>query len=92
LQGHAKKVHVQLQRAPSRVEKKKVMTPKCKLMWRRKEASSVVSSQAGQAGGCGVVGKQDLKTANMCGAIVYIPPPFRADPHALGTTLFEGGG
>ena len=25
------------------------------------------------------------------GAIVYIPPPFRADPHALGTTLFEGG-
>jgi hypothetical protein len=92
LQGHAKKVHVQLQRAPSRVEKKKVVTLKCKLMWQRKEASSVVSSQAGQAGGCGVVGKQDLKTANMCGAIVYIPPPFRADPHALGTTLFEGGG
>jgi hypothetical protein len=27
----------------------------------------------------------------MCGAIVDIPPPFRADPHALGTTLFEGG-
>ena len=25
------------------------------------------------------------------GALVYIPPPFRADPHALGTTLFEGG-
>jgi hypothetical protein len=33
LQGRVKKVHVQLQRAPSRVEKKKVVTPKCKLMW-----------------------------------------------------------
>jgi hypothetical protein len=33
LQGRAKKVHVQPQRAPSRVEKKKVVTPKCKLMW-----------------------------------------------------------
>jgi hypothetical protein len=32
-----------------------------------------------------------LKTVNMHGAIVDIPPPFRADPHALGTTLFEGG-
>jgi hypothetical protein len=50
-----------------------------------------VSSRAGQEGGCGEEGKQDLKTANMCGAIVDIPPPFRADPHALGTTLFEGG-
>jgi hypothetical protein len=49
LQGHAKKVHVQPQRAPSRVEKKKVVTPKCKLMWQRKEASIVVSSQACQA-------------------------------------------
>jgi hypothetical protein len=28
---------------------------------------------------------------NMCGAIVDILPPFQADPHALGTTLFEGG-
>jgi hypothetical protein len=26
----------------------------------------------------------------MRGAIVDILPPFRADPHALGTTLFEG--
>jgi hypothetical protein len=51
---------------------------------------SVESSQAGRAGGCGVEGKQDLKTANMCGAIVDIPPPFRADPHALGAMLFEG--
>jgi hypothetical protein len=29
--------------------------------------------------------------ANMHGGIVDIPLPFRADPHALGTTLFEGG-
>ena len=50
-----------------------------------------MSSQAGCEGGCGVEGKQDLKTANMRGANVYIPPPFRADPHALGTTLLEGG-
>jgi hypothetical protein len=28
----------------------------------------------------------------MRGAIVDIPPPFRADPHALGTMLFERGG
>jgi hypothetical protein len=41
-----------------------------------------------QEGGCGKEGKQDLKMANMRGAIVDIPPPFRADPHALGTTLF----
>jgi hypothetical protein len=89
LQGCAKKVHVQPQRAPSRVEKK-VVTPKCKLMWRRKEAPSVVSSQAGQAGECGVVGKQDLKMANMRGVIVDIPPPFRADPHALGQRFLGG--
>jgi hypothetical protein len=35
--------------------------------------------------------KQDLKMANMRGVIVDIPPPFQADRHALGTTLFEGG-
>jgi hypothetical protein len=35
-----------------------------------------VSSRAGQEGGCGEEGKQDLKTANMHGAIVDIPPPF----------------
>jgi hypothetical protein len=51
----------------------------------------VVSSRAGQKGGCGEQGKKDLKTANMSGAIIDILPPFRADPHALGTTLFEGG-
>jgi hypothetical protein len=68
-----------------------MVAPKFKFIWRRKEAPSVESSQAGQAGGCGVEGKQDLKTANMHGAIVDIPPPFRADPCALGTMLFEGG-
>jgi hypothetical protein len=91
LQGRTQKVHVQQHRAPSRVEKKKMVAPKFKFIWRRKEAPSVESSQAGRAGGCGVEGKQDLKTANMRGAIVDIPPPFREDPHALGTTLFEGG-
>jgi hypothetical protein len=93
LQGRAKKVHVQSQRAPSRVEKKKVVTLKNKFIWRRKEVQPprAVSSRAGQEGGCGEEGKQDLKTANMHGAIVNILPPFRADPHALGTMLFEGG-
>jgi hypothetical protein len=95
LQGRAQKVHVQQHKAPSRVEKKKkVEAPKYKFIWRRKEVrpSRAVSSRAGQEGGCGEVGKQDLKMANMRGAIVDIPPPFQADPHALGTTLFEGGG
>src|SRR3954468_18361936 len=46
LQGRPKKVHVPQQRAPSSVEKKKVVAPKSKLIWRRKEAHSVVSSQA----------------------------------------------
>jgi hypothetical protein len=93
LNGRAKKVHVQPQRAPSRVEKKKVVTPKYKFFWRRKEVQPprAVSSRAGQEGGCSEEGKQDLKTVNMHGAIVDILPPFRADPHALGTTLFEGG-
>ena len=90
LQGRAKKIHVP-QRAPSRFEKKKVVAPKSKLMWRRKEAPSAVSSQVGREGGCGVEGKQDLKTANKRDALVYIPPPFRADPQALRTTLLEGG-
>jgi hypothetical protein len=71
-----------------------VVTPKYKFIWQRKEVQppKAVSSRAGQAGGCGEEGKQDLKMMNMCGAIVDIPPPFRADPHALGTALFEGGG
>jgi len=74
LQGRTEKVHVQQQRAPSRVDKKKVVAPKSKLMWRRKEALSAVSSQV----------------AKTCGA-VDITPTFPAEPHALGTTLFEGG-
>jgi hypothetical protein len=70
-----------------------VVTPKYEFIWRRKEVQPprAVSSLAGQEGGCGEEGKQDLKTANMRGAILDIPPPIRADPHALGTTLFEGG-
>jgi hypothetical protein len=93
LQGRAKQVHVQQRKVPARIEKKKVEAPKYKFIWRRKEVQPprVVSSGAGQEGGCGEEGKQDLKTANMHGAIVDIPPPFRADPHALGTMLFEGG-
>jgi hypothetical protein len=92
LQGRAKQVHVQQHKVPARVEKKKLQAPKTKLMWRRKEvqAPRAVSSRAGQEGGCGVVGKQDLKMAKTCDA-VDITTPFRADPHALGTTLFEGG-
>jgi hypothetical protein len=55
------------------------------------QSPRAVSSRAGQEGGCGEEGKQDMKMADMRGAIVDIPPPFRVDPHALGTTLFEGG-
>jgi hypothetical protein len=94
LQGHAKQVHVQQHKVPARIEKKKVEAPKYKFIWRRKEVQPprAVSSRVGQEGGCGEEGKQDLKTVNMRGAILDITPPFRADPHALGTTLFEGGG
>src|SRR3954470_22276056 len=74
LQGRPKKAHVSPQRAPSRVEKKKVVAPKSKFIWRRKEALHVVSSLA----------------ATTCDA-VDITLPFRAEPHALRTTLFEGG-
>jgi hypothetical protein len=78
LQGRAQKVHVQQQRAPSRVEKKKKVAPKYKFIWRRKEVQPprAISSRAGQEGGCGEEGKQDLKTTNFCGAIVDIPPHF----------------
>jgi hypothetical protein len=70
-----------------------VEAPKYKFIWQRKKVQlpRAISSRAGQEGGHGVEGKQDLKMANMHGAIVDIPPPFRADPHALGTMLFEGG-
>jgi hypothetical protein len=92
LPGHAKQVHVQQRKVPARIEKNKVEVPKYKFIWRRKKVQPPrdVSSRASQEGGCGEEGKQDLKTVNMRGAIVDIPLPFRADPHALGTTLFEG--
>jgi hypothetical protein len=94
LQGRAKQVHVQQRKVPARIEKKKVEAPKYKFIRQRKEVQPprAVSSRAGQEGGCGEEGKQDLETTNMHGAIVDIPPPFRADPHASGTTLYEGGG
>jgi hypothetical protein len=78
LQGRAKKVHVQQCKVPARIEKKKVEAPRYKFIWRRKEVQPprAISSRAGQEGGCGEEGKQDLKTANIRGAIVDIPPPF----------------
>ena len=93
LQGRAKRVHVQQKKIPAKVEKKKMVAPRSKLMWRRKEVqlSKTVSGRAGQAGGCGEEGKQDLKMEKTRADFVDITPPFRADPHALGTTLLEGG-
>jgi hypothetical protein len=38
-----------------------------------------------------VEGRQDLKTTTTHDDCVDIMPPFPADPHTLGTTLFEGG-
>ena len=38
-----------------------------------------------------MVGMQDLKMAMTHEAIVDMTPPFRADPHALGTMRLEGG-
>lgn len=92
MQGHTKQVHVQQHKVPARVEKK-LVAPRSKLVWRRKEmqASSLVSSRGGQEGGSGEVGKQDLKMAKTRDDFVDITPPFREDPHALGTTLFEVG-
>ena len=66
-----------------RHSKEKMVAPQ--FIWRRK------SSQAGQEGGCGVEGKRDLKMAKTRDAFVDITPPFPSDPHALGTTLLEGG-
>jgi hypothetical protein len=91
LQGRAKQVHVQQHKVPARVDKKKVVAPMSWRVWRRKEAHTAVTSRAGQEGGCGVVGRRDLKMAKTRDAFVDITPPFRADPHALRTTLFEGG-
>jgi hypothetical protein len=93
LPGHAKQVHVQQRKVPARVEKKKVEAPKYKFIWRRKEVQppSAISSRAGQEGGRGVEGMQDLETATTHDDCVDITPSFRADPHALGTMLFEEG-
>jgi hypothetical protein len=67
LQGRAKKVHVQQRKVLARIEKKKVEAPMYKFISQRKEVqpSRAVSSRAGQEGGCGEEGKQDLKTGNM---------------------------
>ena len=86
---HLVQGHVQRHKGPSKPRKKKELAPKSKFIWRRKEAPSAVSSQAGREGGCGVEGKQDLKTARTCH--VHITSPFPEDPHALGTTLLEEG-
>jgi hypothetical protein len=86
---HLVQGHVQRHKGPSKPRKKKELAPKSKFMWRRKEAPSAVSSREGREGGCGVEGKQDLKTARTCH--VHITSPFPEDPHALGTTLLEGG-
>jgi hypothetical protein len=69
LSGRVMQVHVQQRKVPARVETKKVEAPKYKFIWRRKEVQlpRAVSSRAGQEGGCGEEGKQDLKTANMRG-------------------------
>ena len=91
LQGHAKQVHVQQKTVPAKIQKMQKVAPMPRRVWRKKEAHTVVPSRAGQEGGCGVVGRQDLKTAKTRDAFVDITPPFPADPHALGTTLFEGG-
>ena len=59
-------------------------------VWRRK-APTAEPSRAGPEGGCGVVGRPYLKMAQTRDVFVDITPPFPADPHALGTTLLEGG-
>jgi hypothetical protein len=91
LQGHKKKIHVQRQRAPSRVEKKKVLAPQSKLVWRRKEVPSSMSSPASREGGGGVVGRQDLKMAKTCGDVADLTPPAGEDLPALRTTPFQVG-
>jgi hypothetical protein len=89
--GRAKQVHVQQRKVLGRVEKKKVEVPKYKFIWRRKEVQPpmAISSRVGQEGGRGVEGRQDLKTTTRRDDCVDTTPPFGADPHALGTTLFQ---
>jgi hypothetical protein len=93
LPGRAKQVHVQQRKVPARVEKKKVEAAKYKFIWRRKEVPPprTISSRAGQEGGRGVEGRQDMKTVTTHDDYIDIMPPFRADPHTLGTMLFEVG-
>jgi hypothetical protein len=64
LLDRAKRVHVQQRKVPARFEKKKVEAPKYKFIWQRKEVQPprAVSRRAGQEGGHGVEGRQDLKT------------------------------
>ena len=89
LQGRAKQFHVQQWTVPARVQKKQKVAPMPRRVWKKKEAHTAVPSRVDQEGGCGVVGRQDLKTARTCH--VHITSPFPEDPHALGTTLLEGG-
>jgi hypothetical protein len=79
---HLVQGHVQRHKGPSKPRKKKELAPKSKLMWRRKEAPSAVSSREGREGGCGVEGKQDLKTARTCH--VHITSPFSRRPSRVG--------
>ncbi|KAK1605601.1 hypothetical protein QYE76_029274 [Lolium multiflorum] len=79
---HLVQGHVQRNKVPSKPRKKKELAPKSKLMWRRKDAPSVVSSREGREGGCGVEGKQDLKTARTCH--VHITSPFSRRPSRVG--------
>ena len=60
LQGCTNKFHIQGQRAPSTVEKKKLLAPTSKLMWRRKEVPHAVTCTTSREGGGGVAGQQDL--------------------------------
>jgi hypothetical protein len=55
------------------------------------QPSRVVSSRTGQEGGHGEEGRKDLKTVMTRDDSVDITPHIRADPHVLGTMLFEGG-
>jgi hypothetical protein len=92
LKGRRKKVHVQQQMAPSRVEKKMVVVPKSKLILRRNMVPNAMLSQASQEGGGGVVGWLELKMSTRRDVVIDITSPFRVDPPALRITLFEGGG
>jgi hypothetical protein len=78
LLGRGKQVHVQPRKVPASLEKKKVEAPKYKFIWRKKEVQPPrdVSSRAGQEGGHGVEGRQDLKMVTMRDDCVDITPHF----------------